>query len=230
LKFSQARQVPHPSGLEPDAVRFPMVHDWSDRPKAEQTRLGLMAAAMAEIYEKGYTAAALTDILARAHATKGALYHHFPDKRSLAVGAMDYFFNTDLETLWIQPFRETDDPMTVLQQLITFLHTSGAIDKGLKNGCPLVNLSEEMAGKDEAFRILIDRTNQEWRDVLADALRRGQASSKVREDIDPDAVATFCLAVRHGVMSQAKIANDRNVTVRCATAFFDYLDTLRPAN
>ena len=26
-------------GLTPDEVRFPMVHDWSDRPKAEQTRL-----------------------------------------------------------------------------------------------------------------------------------------------------------------------------------------------
>ena len=63
-----------------------MAHDWSDRPKAEQTRIGLMAAAAAEIYEKGYHAAALSDILTRAGATKGGLYHHFADKRALLFG------------------------------------------------------------------------------------------------------------------------------------------------
>jgi len=207
-----------------------MAHDWSDRPKAEQTKLGLMEAAAAEIYEKGYHGAALSDILARAHSTKGGLYHHFPDKRALAVSAMDFFFHSDMEELWIGPFRATDDPMTVLQQLINFLHTSGALEDGLQHGCPLVNLSEEMAMKDEAFRELIDQVNSEWRKVMADALRRGQESGKVRKDIDPDAVATLCLAVRHGVMSQARIAKDMNVTVRCATAFFDYLDSLRPAS
>lgn len=215
-------------GLSPDEVRFPMAHDWSDRPKAEQTRLGLMAAAAAEIYEKGYHAAALSDILARAGATKGGLYHHFADKRSLALASMDHFLRTDLEQMWVGPFRTTDDPMSVLQQLITFLHTSGALEDGLKHGCPMVNLSEEMAVKDELFRELIDRLNTEWREAMVGALRRGQESGKVRKDINPEAVATFCLAVRHGVLSQAKIAKDMGVTAQCATAFFDYLETLRP--
>jgi len=229
LDFSQAHPVPHPGGLEPSVIRFPMPRDWSDRPKAEQTKLGLMAAAAAEIYANGYHAASLSEILARAGATKGALYHHFADKRSLALAAMGFFFHTDLEEMWVNPFRHTDDPMTVLQQLITFLHTSGALENGLKYGCPLVNLSEEMAVNDEAFRELIDEVSTEWRNAMAEALRRGMASGKVREDIDADSVAAFCLAVRHGVLSQAKVANDILATARCAAAFFDYLETLRPS-
>lgn len=228
MQFTPDQAVPHPGGLTPEDVRFPMAHDWSDRPKAEQTRLGLMAAAAAEIYEKGYHGAALSEILSRAGATKGGLYHHFADKRSLALASMDHFLHTDLEQMWVGPFRTTDDPMTVLQQLITFLHTSGAMEDGLKHGCPMVNLSEEMAAKDETFRELIDHLNNEWREAMVGALRRGQQSGKVREDIDVESVAAFCLAVRHGVLSQAKIAGDLTTTARCAAAFFDYLETLRP--
>ena len=65
--------VPHPGGILPEQVRFPLERDWSDKARAEQTRLNLMASAAAEIYEKGYHAAALSDILRRAGATKGAL-------------------------------------------------------------------------------------------------------------------------------------------------------------
>ena len=35
------------------------------------------------------------DILARAGASKGGLYHHFPDKRSLALASMDFFLHSD---------------------------------------------------------------------------------------------------------------------------------------
>lgn len=218
----------HPAGIDVSKMRFPMERDWSALPKAEQTRLGLMAATAAEIYEKGYRAASLADILKRAHATKGALYHHFKDKRALALAAMDHFLHTDLDELWLDPFRQTDDPLTTLRELISFMHTSGAMDDGLKHGCPMVNLTEEMSAKDDGFRELLDGIAREWRGAMEAALRRGQKVGKVRKDIDPEGIAMLFFAVRHGVLSLAKTTKDNEMLAKCAGAFFDYLESLRP--
>lgn len=220
----------HPGGLTLEDMIFPRPVDTSEMPRAEKTRTSLMEAAAAEIYEKGYNGAALSDILERAGATKGALYHHFADKHALGLSAMDYFLHKDLDVIWLDPFRTTDDPLSTLINLIGFMHTCGAMEIGLKQGCPLVNLTEEMSVKDEGFRELVAGMNEEWRTVMATALRRGQAVGTVRKDIDPDGVSMLCLAVRHGVLSQAKMAGDPELLGKCAVTYFEYLNSLRPAS
>ncbi len=220
--------VEHPLKLDPATVKFPRDRDWSGKPRAEQTRLGLMKAAAAEIYEKGYNAAALSDILQRAGATKGALYHHFADKKALALAAMDHFIRLDLWEIWLEPFRASDDPVLTLRNLIIFLNTTGVIDKGLKHGCPVVNLTEEMGVQDEDFRTLIDEVNTEWRKVLVASLKRGQAAGNVRPDIDCDGTAMLILAIRHGVISYKKTSSDPDVMAKLAGAVFEFLESLRP--
>ena len=225
-----AHPVEHPLKLDPATIKFPRDRDWSQKPRAEQTRLGLMKAAAAEIYEKGYHAAALSDILHRAGATKGALYHHFADKKALALAAMDYFIRLDLWEFWLEPFRQSDDPVMTLRNLIIFLNTTGVIDKGLKHGCPIVNLTEELGVQDEDFRTLIEHVNQEWREVLGAALRRGQEAGNVRANVDCEGTAMLILAIRHGVISTKKTSSDPDAMAKLAGAFFNYLDSLRPGS
>lgn len=51
--------------------------------RADETRAGLLAAA-AELFERrGYADTSLDDVAAAARTTKGAVYHHFADKRAL---------------------------------------------------------------------------------------------------------------------------------------------------
>lgn len=223
-----ATPIEHPLKLDPATIKFPRDRDWSEKPRAEQTRLSLMKAAAAEIYEKGYHAAALSDILERAGATKGALYHHFADKKALALAAMEHFIGLDLWEFWLEPFRTSDDPATTLRNLIIFLNASGVIDDGLKHGCPVVNLTEEMGLKDEDFRALIDKLNTEWRQVLVDSLERGKAAGNVRPDLDSEGAAMLIIAIRHGVLSHKKTSSDPDIMAKLAGAFFEYLESLRP--
>src|SRR5216117_2644416 len=52
--------------------------------RAERTRGRILDAAAAVFDERGFSGASLSDILARAGVTKGALYFHFSSKEELA--------------------------------------------------------------------------------------------------------------------------------------------------
>ena len=59
-----------------------------NRDRTEATRQALLAAARALFVEQGYAATSTPEIAAAAGVTRGALYHHFVDKRDLFRGVL----------------------------------------------------------------------------------------------------------------------------------------------
>ena len=193
------------------------------------TRQKLLSAAFEEIYRRGFQAASLDRILAKAGVTKGALYHHFIDKAALGYAVVDEVVKGLLLERWLGLLdQHTGDPLTALQDVLRKRAASLTADE-IELGCPLNNLAQEMSPLDERFRRLVDATFDAWRKGFAQALERGRADGTVRQDVDARKVATFLVAAAEGSYGLAKSANSRTMLRSNLETLATYLDTLRAA-
>jgi AcrR family transcriptional regulator len=84
---------------------LPVTGGSSERAVSERgaaTRSGLLAAARAVFIKEGYAQAGVTEIVARAGASVGSLYHHFSGKADLYLALFD-----ELENSYIERTRNT---------------------------------------------------------------------------------------------------------------------------
>jgi TetR/AcrR family transcriptional regulator, transcriptional repressor for nem operon len=192
----------------------------------ERTRSQLLSAAAEEIHARGYHGASLDRIVAVAGVTKGALYHHFADKKALAYAVVDETMRRAIRSLWIDPLAEAGDP---IDNLLAALQGGVAwyTDARVRLGCPLHLVSQEMSAIDEGFRTRAHDILSLWRDAIASALRRGMSRGTVRGDVDPDQLATFFVASVQGGLGLAKTAADPAPFHHTVRALSDLLGSLR---
>jgi TetR/AcrR family transcriptional regulator, transcriptional repressor for nem operon len=193
------------------------------------TREKLLAAAFDEIYRRGFQAASLDTILAEAGVTKGALYHHFPDKAALGHAVVEEMVRQSLLERWLGVLeRQAGDPVTALQGMLAERMRQLEWDE-IEFGCPLNNLAQEMSPLDERFRRRVAATFEAWTEGFARVLRKGQAEGTVRRDLDPRKVAAFVVAAIEGSFGLAKSAQREELLRSNLQILGKFLETLRPA-
>ena len=124
--------------------------------KELDTRAKILFAAYKEIHINGFQAASLNTILAHTGVSKGALYHHFPNKTELGYAVIDEVIADRIERSFIEPLKNAEDPIQSLIDLIQQAGSSFTL-KDIQLGCPLGNLAQEMAPIDEGFRTRLNR-------------------------------------------------------------------------
>lgn len=192
----------------------------------DRTRERLLEAGFHEIHRYGFQAANLDTIVTNAGVTKGALYHHFPNKKALGYGVVDGVIRKMTVDRWLRPLEGVDDPIDTLLGVLSDLE-SHAPPEACQLGCPLNNLAQEMSPIDEGFRERLEEIFRIWRDGLAAALRRGQEQGRVRADIDVAKAAAFVVAVIEGAWGMSKSRQSLEVLQICREGLARYLETLR---
>lgn len=90
-------------------------------------RSKLLDAATSTIREKGYAATSIDELCAKAGVTKGAFFHHFPSKGSLAVAAADRWSEMSNELFAAAPYHQLEDP---LERVLGYLDFRKALLRG----------------------------------------------------------------------------------------------------
>lgn len=194
--------------------------------KPDQIRRRILEAAFQEIYRHGYQGMRLDDVIAATDVTKGALYHHFPNKQALGYAVVDEILRGFVHQFWLEPLASSPDPLATM---IDFLGGLESVLGGqiVTLGCPMNNLAQEMSPLDEGFRTRLDSVYQEWRGGIRDALVRAQRDGGIRADVDCDHAATFVLAALSGCIGAAKNAQSSEQLRICGAGLIEYLRSLQ---
>ncbi len=195
----------------------------------DATRQNLLKAAFDEIYRVGFQAASLSEIVRHSGLTKGALYHHFPNKHALGLAVIDEVIQERLATAVFQPLQNAQDPLAALLQILEDRARTRDEDT-IRCGCPLNNLVQEMSPVDHEFRHHLAAILARWQTVLHEALSGAQRQGTLRADVDCEGAALFMVAAWEGCWGIAKNRQSAGVFRQCMWQLRDYVRTLsRPA-
>ena len=167
--------------------------------------------ATADAFQKrGYHATSTHDIVRAAGVTAGALHHHFPTKKVLALNVIEERVAQAVDKHWLEPVRSARGAeqgiRTAFEQIASALDRSRTI-----LGCPLNNLALELCAADSEFREAIEKIYDNWRKVIADKLRADFTAA-----FDADALASFVIASYSGAIAQAKAKQSTAPLRTCA--------------
>lgn len=165
--------------------------------RAERTR-NLILDAAAEVFdERGFNGASLSDILARAGVTKGALYFHFASKEELAREIIEAQFDVEL------PLVNYDN--LGLQTLIDMSHAFGhnlLTNIRVRASNRLVTEATFASPAPEVF--------QRWIGVIREVLDAAYARGELRKEWDTETVAVWLSGAFMGIQTQADVLNGRS--------------------
>ena len=197
------------------------------RRQPETTRRRLLQAAFGEFHRKGFTAADMEAILSAAGVTKGALYHHFEGKRALGYAVIDEVLRDWILDRWQRPIVDAADPIQALLDLLDWAvrHSTG---ESLSLGCPLNNLSQELAARDRGFRQRLAGIYDDWRSGLHEALEEGKRNGVVDSELDTMSTAAIIVAAWEGSIGLAKTDPGGPTVELCRRGLESFLAGLRP--
>jgi len=191
----------------------------------EETRSQILQAAFKEIYVYGFQAASLKRILENVNHSKGALYHHFPNKKELGLSVINEMIGARMYSFFMKPLEGTDNPIPVLCDIFQKKTDTLTIQE-IKYGCPLNNLTQEMASIDKDFYDSLKIISDKWILTIEQSLKRGKKSGNIRIDIDESGVSTFIVASIEGAFGLGKTTESSNFFEQCMAQLKDYVKLL----
>ncbi|MFC7713215.1 TetR family transcriptional regulator [Nonomuraea recticatena] len=138
--------------------------------EAAATRKALLVAALSEFAELGYASATLAGIAARAGVTRGAVHHHFTNKATLCLTAIEELWAEAATPVWAK-LDGPEPPLRRVGEFLVAFFTALEKDTTFKEVFALSMQSVE--GAPELTRGLTDKqaVMDGWRRQLVDLLR-----------------------------------------------------------
>jgi AcrR family transcriptional regulator len=163
------------------------------------------------LYQRGYCATSLTDILDIIQLTKGAMYYHFKSKNVLVLASMKHYLDQILEDHWKVPLKESDKP---LETLIAQINAYQALFENpkhfldIKHGCPFGNFTLDMSDKDPSFFNYLQELYSQWQLTIEKALDKAQTLKQTQGAFNSADEALFIISSIEGAITTAKAYND----------------------
>lgn len=190
--------------------------------KAQKTRLAILNAVHRLMPVAGYAGTGVAEVAGSAGLTKGALFHHFPDKRAMTAAWVDQILAPAIQHTWLD---ETGEIFS-LPDLKRFVISRAASLTGTDAFSALVALAAEVSRSDGSLRMNCTRVFGIWKSAFAGLFQRGREQGWIYGSVNPAAEANLLLSIFCGLAVEAR-CSEPNDSDQNARSLEGYLDTLR---
>lgn len=176
------------------------------RPKKFDETAGLQKA-MNVFWKKGYAGTSISDLTTNMEINAPSLYATYGDKHKLFVSALQAYLQSQYE--WMRQAVSEQKPVREIIRYLLATLIDETLEDPERRGCFMVNTITEMANQDaQVFRIAADNENH-IRSVLAELIRKGQASGEIAADKNAGMLASFLFINFMGIRVIAATNNDK---------------------
>jgi AcrR family transcriptional regulator len=158
--------------------------------RSEATRRKILDAAIDVFGDVGYAAAGWNTIIERTGMTKGALYHHFDSKESLASAIIE----EGSETILVAFRNVCGSSSPALENMIHGTFTIASLLSSDKTARAAEQLTAALTGFNEAAM----RFCANMVELMAAQAQRASAEGDVRQDLDPVAISESIVGAMFG--------------------------------
>lgn len=177
---------------------------------SNDTRQKLIDITYDEIYEKGYQAASLSEILSKAQVHKGSMYYFFKNKKEMAMSALKEKMKDRFTKRYATILQYESN---ILDELFKVLNDISLRD--FKKGCPLANIVQEMSNLDEDFDAMSKGFYEDLKKCFKDILDKAILLKELK-DCDTQKLALYITVVVEGAILATKATGNEK----------DYLDSI----
>jgi TetR/AcrR family transcriptional repressor of nem operon len=174
--------------------------------KGAKTREQILFEAACLFNVKGYSGAALRDMMHATGLGKGGIYNHFESKEKLAVDAFDYAVSL-IQARFDQALAGVSGARERLRAYLAFFEDYSR-NPPIPGGCPIMNTAIEHDDGNPELRRRSREAMERWRQFIVRTVRRGIKNLEMRPDIDPEQAGTVFIATIEGAVMLAKLYGD----------------------
>lgn len=194
---------------------------WYNFNMEQNTRQKLIDATYEEIYSHGYQGSALADILANAGVHKGSMYHFFPNKKEMALCAINEKMGERFDNVY-RGIAHQEAPY--LPRLYALIRDTSRRD--FKRGCPIANLVQEMSNIDEDFNRTMKEMYAQFRLSIKAIFDQAIESGELKE-CDTAKLALFTTSALEGAILAAKASGEPQDYIDAVECLIGYIESFR---
>ena len=194
--------------------------------KAQSTRHMILSKAFELIYTRGYQATSVDDIISTTQVTKGAFYYHFSTKDEMGIAIINEILQPALSGGFADPLQKGKDPVEAIYTLIENLLLKDSFMTA-EFGCPVSNLTQEMASRNVKFKEALEDLTHQWTEVMIATIESGKRAGYVRKDVNAKQVTLMIFSGYWGIRNLGRLEKNRAVYLPYLRELKNYLQSIR---
>lgn len=194
----------------------------------EDTRLAIIREGARLIHAKGFNNTGLQEILNASGIPKGSFYFYFKNKEDFGLALADYYWEF-IEAMGKLHLADSSTPP--LERLARFMDAYQEMfeSMGLRRGCPIGNLMQEMSDLSGPFREKVGDIYARMHGAIARILAEAKDRGDLGPDLDPQQTAQFIMNSWEGAIMHMKLTKSSEPLTIFKHMVFDHILKAAPA-